>query len=175
MKKIIYTKEKVAALQLESAIWMYAYDFDEIAVHTVAAAAFELYVQRLELGNFKKEINKRIVKGKEKYFWNRFNKANNYFKHGGRNDEKLTYYPDSVEYLLLASCEANIMMDDKLYKVASADSFLLYFILKHPNTINNDNLKIPLKKLNKEAKSKGLNLEDKLILKSLLGTPNTNS
>lgn len=38
MDKLKLTIEDVALKQLESAIWMHAYDFNETALHTIAAA-----------------------------------------------------------------------------------------------------------------------------------------
>lgn len=72
----------VAVKQLESAIWMYAYDFDEVAVHTIAAAALELYSDRLGLSDFKKSLENDIKPEKVKEFHSLWNKPYNFFKHG---------------------------------------------------------------------------------------------
>lgn len=62
--KIKLDINSVAVKQLESAIWMYAFDYDEVAVHTIAGAAFEIYSKRLGLSSFKEDV-KNILSPKK--------------------------------------------------------------------------------------------------------------
>jgi hypothetical protein len=161
------TKEEVAARQLQSAIWMYAYDFDEVAVHTIAAAAAELYTQSLGMGNYKKETEKRLKLEKRKDFWDAVNKPNNFFKHGGKKGEALNYNPQQVDLLLFTAVEANLAGAGK-YTLDSARSYLIYFFVKYPDILADDTLTKQVKDAVEKAKKGGIDATGKGVLRILL-------
>jgi hypothetical protein len=131
--------EEVAAKLLESAIWMYAYDYDETAVHLVAAASFEQYTKRLDLGSMRKELEEIVGKDKKK-FWSQFNKTYTFFKHGEYRRkplEEIDYNPVEVEDIILMACEANLTKESK-YKLECAVLFTLYMALKRPDLFKDE-------------------------------------
>jgi hypothetical protein len=124
----------VAVKQLESAIWMYAYDYDEVAVHTIAGAAFEIYTKRLGLTSFEEDIKKYVKPEKAREFISLWNKPYNYFKHGEHKRQKLDYIDyseDTVEVLILLACEGNLKGSAK-YRLSAANAYRIYFALKYP-------------------------------------------
>lgn len=157
--KIKLSIQAVAAKQLESAIWMYASNFDEVAVHTIAGAAFEIYTKRLRLVNFKSSMQQVLKPERYKEFIDLWNKPYNFFKHGEYKKnpiDEYIYEDESVDFLLYFACEANIAGDEK-YRLRSALVFKNYFIIKNPSLLEpkifNDTYK-------KNADDNGLSLED---------------
>lgn len=132
--------QDVAAKQLESAIWMFAYDYDEVAVHTIAAAAFELLTERLKIINIKEYMKKSIKPEKHKEFIALWNKPYNFFKHGEHNYEsldELTYNEDSVQLLLYIASEANLIGIEE-YRLKSARVFKLFFLMNNIEMVEPD-------------------------------------
>lgn len=169
--KITLTIEEVALKQLESAIWMYAYDFDEAAVHTIAAAAYELLTKRLNLGDFEKQFADHIPESERGEFWSKFNEPYNFFKHGSsrhKQMETLTYRPESVELVLMAACYANTHMD-KNKQLACAHAFMSYQMVKWPNFFDDRQYKPVIARLREQAKESNINIHDKKILVLSLG------
>jgi len=132
--------QDVAVKQLESAIWMFAYDYDEVAVHTIAAAAFELLTDRLKIINFKEDMKKSIKPEKHKEFLALWNKPYNFFKHGQHNYESLeeiTYNEDTVQILLYIASEANLM-GVETYRLKSAQMFKLFYLMNNVEMVEPD-------------------------------------
>jgi len=132
--KIKLDINSVAVKQLESAIWMYAYDYDEVAVHTVAGAAFEIYTRRLKLSTYKEDIKKYIKPEKTKDFTSLINKPYNFFKHGEHKHKELDYIEydeEAVEMIIYLAAEANLLGDEK-YKLSCAIIYRNFFAMKHP-------------------------------------------
>lgn len=165
------TVEEVALKQLESAIWMYAYDFDETAVHTVAAAAYELLVKRLNLSDFEDQFAKHIPYSKKGEFWSKFNEPYNFFKHGSNRHKQmktLTYSSDSVELVLMAACYANTYME-KSKQLACAHAFMAYQMVRWPNFFEDSDYKAMINELRAKAVESGVNIHDKKLLVLSLG------
>lgn len=117
---------------------MYAYDYDEVAVHTVASAAFEIYTKRLGLSSFKNDVVKYIKLEKAKEYISLWNKPYNFFKHGEHNYEQLDfieYDEETVEIIIYLASEANLRGDDK-FRLSCANVFRFFFSLKHPELFN---------------------------------------
>lgn len=124
----------VAAKQLESAIWMYAYDYDEVAVHTVAGAAFEIYTKRLGQSSFSKDVEKYIKPEKIKEFIGLWNKPYNFFKHGEHEHKELDYIEydeESVEAIIYLTAESNLVGDEE-FRLSCARVFQFFYLMKHP-------------------------------------------
>lgn len=133
--KIKLSVNDVAAKQLESGIWMYAYDYDEVAVHTIAGAAFELYVKRLNLSSFESDLMQESDGRTLQDFYKKWNLPYNFFKHGehGRKKiEAIEYESTSAEYLLYFAAEANLAGPAE-YRLSSAEVYKFFFILAHPH------------------------------------------
>lgn len=132
--------QTVAVKQLESAIWMYAYNYDEVAVHTIASAAFELYSKRLRLSNFKREVQRFIKKEKQKDFFSLWNRPYNFFKHGEHLNKPLEfieYDEEAVELPLYLAAEANLLGPEE-YRLNCARVYKYYYYLKHPEIFETD-------------------------------------
>ena len=124
----------VAVKQLESAIWMFAYNYDEVAVHTVAGAAFEIYTKRLELSSFNEDIKKYIKPEKAKDFISLWNKPYNYFKHGEHQHKKIEiieYDEETVELIIYLAAEANLKGDER-YRLSCANIYRVHYAIKNP-------------------------------------------
>lgn len=161
--QITLTIEEVALKQLESAIWMYAYDFDETAVHTIAAAAYELLAKRLNLGDFETQFAKEIPESRKGEFWSKFNEPYNFFKHGSNRHkpmETLTYSSDSVELVLMAACYANTHMG-KNKQLACAHAFMSYQMVRWPNFFADTDYKKIVSELRAKAIKSGVNIHNK--------------
>jgi hypothetical protein len=170
-EKITLTVEEVAIKQLESAIWMYAYDFDETAVHTIAAAAYELLTKRLNFGDFEDQFAKQIPDSKKGEFWSKFNEPYNFFKHGAnrhKNMDTLTYSSDSVELVLMAACYANTYME-KSKQLACAHAFMSYQMVRWPNFFEDSEYKKMVDELRRKALEGDINIHDKKLLVLSLG------
>jgi hypothetical protein len=136
--KILLKIQDVAVKQLESAIWMYAYDYDEVAVHTISAAAFELLTERLKLINFKEDMEKVIKPEKQKEFFGLWNKPYTFFKHGEFNYkeiEEMEYNDETVDILLFIASEANLQGPEE-YRLKCALVYRSYFIINNPQMID---------------------------------------
>jgi len=128
----------VAVKQLESAIWMFAYNYDEVAVHTIAGAAFELYTKRLGLSSFENDIEKYIKQDKIGQFRALWNKPYNYFKHGEHRHKRLDYIiydEESVEILIYLATEANLIGPEE-FRLNCAVVYKLFFYYKRPELFN---------------------------------------
>lgn len=124
----------VATKQLESAIWMYAYDYDEVAVHTIASAAFEIYTKRLGLSTFKDDVKKYIKPEKANDFISLWNKPYNFFKHGEHQYRQLDYIEyneETVELIIYLAAKANLK-DDEKFRLSCANVFCYFYSLQHP-------------------------------------------
>src|SRR5690606_665072 len=110
--KIKLSINDIAVKQLESAVWMYAYDYDEIAVHTIAGAAFELYTTRLKILNFDEDLKQILKDDKFKEFKSLWNRPYNIFKHGEYKHnpvDEFVYNEDTASWLIFIACEANLL------------------------------------------------------------------
>lgn len=132
--KIRLDINSVAVKQLESAIWMYAYDYDEVAVHTVAGAAFEIYTKRLKLSSFDEAVKQYIRPEKSKDFIALWNKPYNFFKHGEHQHKKLDYIEyseETVELIIYLAAEANLAGDEE-FRLSCANVFRYFYFMQHP-------------------------------------------
>jgi len=138
--KVKLNVNEVAVKQLESAIWMYAYNNDEVAVHTIAAAAFELLTRRLKLINFMNDMKKSIKPEKTKEFMLLWNKPYNFFKHGEharKAIDEIVYDDGTVELILYIAAEANLKGPDE-YRLKCSLIYKTYFILNNPQLIDSE-------------------------------------
>jgi hypothetical protein len=137
MMKVCLDIQTVAIKQLESSIWMYAYNYDEVAVHTIAGAAFELYTKRLGQSAFNEDVKKYLKPDKHKEFFSLWNKYYNYFKHGEHQNEPietLDYDEEVVELLIYYAAEGNLAGPEK-YRLSCALMFRYFFMVRHPDLL----------------------------------------
>lgn len=170
--KVILDVQSVAVKQLESAIWMYAYDYDEVAVHTIASAAFELFTKRLQQETILDDIRKRLKDKAYKEFIATWNKPYNYFKHGSFNHKPLDYieYDESqVEYIIYLSAGANLMGPDK-FQLSCSKIFITHFNVKHADALKDDMTKSKISELQKTHNLSLAELSSKETLRIWLKT-----
>jgi len=156
----------VAVKQLESAVWMFAFNYDEVAVHTIAASAFELYTKRLKLLDFEKTMKDGLRPEVYTEFIRKWDKPYNFFKHGEHMWEKLDeidYDEETVDLLIYFACEANLMGPEE-YRLKCAEIYRLFFIIKNPQLIDKkvfDNTFV------EAAKNAGMTIDELRTKKSL--------
>ena len=117
---------------------MYAFDFDEVAVHTVAATAFELLTKRLGQGNYVTGLDEKL----KKVYIKALNAPNNFFKHGEIGHKpvaSIEYRPEMVEHILMLASEANIR-GPKEYRLQCAYLFLIHYSFKHQNVFSKEHI-----------------------------------
>ncbi len=134
------TKLDAAKRQLETAIRLYFLEGDEISIHTLAAASYNvirdivkkkklgaMIVKDLSVQHAKPEFQKAVSKA--------LNAAENFFKHADRDaDASFNFFPTQTEYLIF---DAEVMYQ----KLTGCTSplFLAYrgwFILTHQDNFN---------------------------------------
>lgn len=128
--------QQVAKKQLESAIFMYAYDFDEIAVHTVSASAFELLTERLKQGTIISGLDTDLRK---KYI-RALKTPNNFFKHGQinyKNVDYIKYEPTSLDHLIMLACQANISGPTD-HRMQCSFLYMLHYSYKHRDVLSGE-------------------------------------
>lgn len=164
----------VAVKQLESAIWMYAYNYDEVAVHTIAGAAYELYTKRLELNTLIKDLAIYIKQEKVEEFYSLLNMPYNYFKHGEHKYKQLEYLEydeESVELLIYMSCAANLKGPTE-YRINCANTFMFFYFIKHPDLFEDSYRQKILNNLLETTTLSMDDLKDKSALRTWLNIHN---
>lgn len=140
MKKT-FKVEDVAVLNLISAIWMYAYDYDEPAVHLVAHSSFELITERLSWGNFDEVLKEHIREDKINEFKKIINKPNNFFKHGSHGYKPMQEFEfDTLqtEYLLIQACTYIQAAPKQYQNIPATKSFIAYYSICNPELFTKD-------------------------------------
>jgi hypothetical protein len=104
--KLRVTKIDAARRQLETAIELYFADRDPVAVHTLAAAAFEVLTDlRTEAGQ-PDEMMELIVTERRREVRDKLREAQNFFKHADRDgDAALDFDPATTELFLFLSTQ----------------------------------------------------------------------
>jgi glyoxylase-like metal-dependent hydrolase (beta-lactamase superfamily II) len=95
------SKTDAARRQLDTAIELYFADGDPVAIHTLAAAAYELIKALRERKDLPDEITDAIIPAHETEFRKLWNRAQNFFKHADRDgDAILGFDPAHTELRL---------------------------------------------------------------------------
>jgi alkylhydroperoxidase/carboxymuconolactone decarboxylase family protein YurZ len=81
------SKTDAAQRQLDTAIELYFAESDPVAIHTLAAAAYELIRALREREGLPDEITDAIIPGREAEFRQLWNEAQNFFKHADRDGD----------------------------------------------------------------------------------------
>lgn len=105
---ISVSKIDAAKRQLETAITLYFHDADPVSTHTLAAAAHNVLHALCKSQGIKSMIkdNDMIREGKKGAYLKYINAAQNFFKHGSRDLNKLCVFsPASTECLILDACQ----------------------------------------------------------------------
>jgi hypothetical protein len=98
---ITISKTGAAQRQLDTAIELYFAGADPVAIHTLAAAAYELTKALRERKGLPDEITDAIIPGREAEFRQLWNQAQNFFKHADRDgDAVLEFDPAHTELRL---------------------------------------------------------------------------
>lgn len=164
------SRQEVAARQLDAAIHLFAEDYDVVIVHTIASAAFQLYVLKLKEGGVKQAIEEHLQKGQEQQFWHIVNRPYNFFKHGEYNYkplESIDYDPNSIDFLLLAASDAN-RESEKQYRLRSALIYKAYASFCHPEILVDTERSEAVGKLKELLATQGIELPNKAFLKHML-------
>jgi hypothetical protein len=126
------TKIDVARRQLREAIWLLFYERDAIAIHTLAAASYQVLddlCKRRGIASIRR--SQFIRQDKQKYWLDSLNKAQNFFKHADKDPEGIhEFCPALTHFFLLDS----IFLYVQLTKSAFPEIviFFMWFILKYP-------------------------------------------
>lgn len=95
------SKADAAQRQLDTAIELYFAESDPVAIHTLAAAAYELIKALRGRKGLPDEIADAIIPGREAEFRRLWNQAQNFFKHADRDgDALLEFDPAHTELRL---------------------------------------------------------------------------
>ncbi len=106
MEPIELSKLEVARRQLEAAINLYFADGDEVSIHTLAAASYNVIHDIVEKKKLGPMIVKDLVVKSSKpemrtLLRQALNEAENFFKHADRDPEAiLKFFPIQTEYLI---------------------------------------------------------------------------
>jgi hypothetical protein len=131
-------KRTVATSQLEKAIELWESYADLASIHTLAAAASVVF-DALGKKVGAPSVIREYLRGAPKAEYDRFTKAENFFKHAARDvDAVIDYDPMQAEILILDSIFTYESVEGDL-----SDSmlfFVLYFSLWHPGYFDMDYL-----------------------------------
>ncbi len=95
------SKTDAAQRQLDTAIELYFAESDPVAMHTLAAAAYELIKALRKRKGLPDEIEDMIIPGREAEFRRLWNQAQNFFKHADRDGNAiLEFEPGHTELRL---------------------------------------------------------------------------
>lgn len=138
MTEIKVGKIEVARRQIELSIRLLFQNEDPIGVHTLTAAGFRILhdLGRLKPNSQINEYLKKIIKpGMEGKFWQRFNRAANFFKHAERDPADIleNVQEEANDVLILFACfyYKDIGYQWTLQMVA----FVTWYMVLHPEII----------------------------------------
>lgn len=122
------TKLDAARRQLETAIWLLFEKADAVSIHTLAHASFGILKSVAEYRKKKRvlEAVDEIATSKRK-FWNGFNRAGNFFKHGDRDPEGVLSGVPEEENEALISLAVEIYRDLGGSLTPEIESFYLWW------------------------------------------------
>jgi hypothetical protein len=119
------SKGEAAQRQLDTAIGLYFAEGDPVAIHTLAAAAYELVTALREGEGITDEITDMIIPGRQKEFRQVWNQAQNFFKHADRDsDAILEFDPAQTELRLFM---ASLRYDAVGTRTESMIAFQIWF------------------------------------------------
>lgn len=135
-----------AKRQLEMAIRLYFGNDDPISIHTLTCASYKILMDIGKKQNIKPIIKSTdyIKPGKEKIYFDKTNEAENFFKHGHRDSNKLLKFnPEITLTLIYDACQM-------YYKLTSEYAFLMtilngWFSVNNLDAIKNGQYKEKIK------------------------------
>ena len=173
-KYVNISKLDAAKRQLEFSIKLFFRNSDVVVIHTLAAAAHEIFRGLGKKQGVRSLIKDQaldvIKKDKQKVFLATVNKAENFFKHANwDSDEQLKFHFESTAFLIFDACE--------MYQVLTKETvplfgiFKVWFLSKYPELVIDEHLKQQTEKykscLNPDNRSGYLEmlpiLEDRLL------------
>lgn len=102
------TKEESARRQLETAIYLFFCEGDEISIHVLACSAWQILTDVCKIkniGSFRDLLTGHVVPGYEKYVSDKLKEPYNYFKHANRDtDDQLARFHPGVNAPILFAC-----------------------------------------------------------------------
>src|SRR5664279_4052301 len=102
------TKEESARRQIETAIYLFFSEGDEISIHVLASSAAQILAdvcKNKNVKSFRDMLIERVNPGYEKYVSDKLKEAYNYFKHADRDtDDQLERFSPGTNAPLLFSC-----------------------------------------------------------------------
>ncbi len=98
-------KFEVAEEQLITAINLFFKNKNEVSIHTLTRAAYEIFDKLCEYRGLKRGVvyegMKEIADGQKKLVFDKINKAKNFFKHADKDpDAKITWDPEISTYYI---------------------------------------------------------------------------
>ena len=134
--------DKVSAVrrQLKTVIWMFFERKDQIAIHTITWAAYQILIDMCEQKGVQREIEDSeilIELGRLNEVITAMRKPHNFFKHSDRDlDETIKFFPDSNYPLILMCCQYFSKLTGDLF--IEGKIFQCWFFLKHPERVPKD-------------------------------------
>lgn len=135
MRKILIGKQDAAIRQTMTALELYFQEKDEVSIHTLASAAYNIFRDLAAKGIGKTVLMKQaslvhIDKKHHKEWLYHINKFENFFKHADLDHDKdLEFYPGATEFLLWENCTK--VVEIKGNTMPLVDVFNFWFFSKH--------------------------------------------
>jgi hypothetical protein len=136
---MIVSKTDAARSQLDTAIELYFQDGDEVAIHTLASAAYEVVVSLRTRAGFVDEIVKHILPERRAEFRQHWNRAQNFFKHADRDPEALLDFdPGLTEIKMLVACTCFAVLGRPTEPMLT---FQIWFSLHHTDVLTDPQMR----------------------------------
>jgi hypothetical protein len=142
--KITVSKIEVAQRQLDCAIELWFRDGDEVSVHTLAAAAYQLVHDLKERRGIADPLlyDSRMVKPQYRRQWiNELKKSMNFFKHADRDPaEMLQFTPrKNIGYIMFAAAGLQMLGQPTSFPV---HTITFWLVINEPHWIDDDYRKL---------------------------------
>lgn len=150
MSREVITKINAGCRQLEAAIWLYFNNGDDVAIHTLACNAREIFERQCQRRNKPRmfdRISQNHDDAKSTELWNVLNRARNFFKHlnhdedvdasieFSRDDNKMTIYIAAHDCASLLGTEVPITVKRYLLWLSATEPELVTGITNLTSTI----------------------------------------
>jgi len=107
MAQVTVNKLDAARRQIDEAVRLLFENRDPVAIHTLAAAAFEILrdlCKKTDDSEVLRAFDEILRPGMEREFWGVFKSASNFFKHANRDPQGTMTYGEEANDILLFLC-----------------------------------------------------------------------
>jgi hypothetical protein len=139
-RRFTISKLDSARRQLETAVYLYFKNGDEVSIHTLTAAAYNI-LRGLSSAHGKTEMFVKdrffewVKPGMEKLVRDKLNEAENFFKHADKDPEGLLEFaPFQTEVFLLDACSQYQTITGEVFPVFKL--YELWFLLHNTTAFN---------------------------------------